>query len=140
VQIAPSPTPASCALVAQWKLDPTFAAIVARLRERFLEETGLELEIISGFRSSDQQAQLILAGSGAPQDLSNHTLCPAHAVDVWFGTIPTAALKWTLGRLALEFGLRWGGCDPSREGCINQDSGMPQDWNHLDDGPRSEKG
>lgn len=119
-------------------MDESFAQKVAKVQYDFERETNIRLDIISGFRDAEKQAELIEMGTGAPVNLSNHTLCPAHAVDVWPATLPTAMVKATLGRIVVFNGLRWGGCNPGTPGCFDE-SGIAKDWNHIDDGPASLK-
>ncbi len=105
---------------------------VVRVAFAFKNETGRDMKIISGHRSIEKQMELKRQGRPAADPLvSNHTSCPATAVDVRIGFAPTRVLKATLGRLAVAEGLRWGGGSPVDSG------GIPSDWNHLDLGPRS---
>lgn len=64
--------------------------------------------------------------------MSNHTSCPATAIDVSIGFAPTNVLKATLGRVGILAGLRWGGGSP-----VDRQTGIPSDWNHFDIGPRA---
>lgn len=121
-----------CSLSTRWLVREDVMRKVARVAARFLQETGRELWIISGHRSDAEQRELARKGRpAAAVDLSNHTSCPATAVDVSLGFAPTRVLKATFGRIAIEEGLRWGGGSPVDEG------GIPSDWNHVDIGPRS---
>lgn len=105
---------------------------VARMATRFKLETGRSVSIISGYRSPEKQRELKRQGRpAAPVDVSNHTSCPATAVDVRIGLAPTNVMKAILGRIAVEEGLRWGGGSP-----VNPETGIPSDWNHFDVGPR----
>lgn len=119
-------------------LDQAFALTVAHVLLQLQRETGVPWVVISGYRSPEKQEELITRGRGAPQDLSNHTSCPAFAVDVWpRGLVPVTSVRWALGRIATMHGLRWGGCDAGVPGCIDENTGIPQDWNHLDTGRRA---
>lgn len=142
-ELAPSSSPLlelRCELESKYKLDRAFAYKVALTLMQLKRETGVRWDILSGYRDAEHQQELIDAGRGAAISLSNHTLCPAHAVDVWPRTLPVRVHKLALLRVATFNGLRVGGCHPSQHGCIDPDTGIPQDWNHLDDGPRAEKG
>lgn len=124
-------TDEACALADRWKLDWDLAAAVATVGALFRQETGQPFEVISGFRTRAEQEELIRSGRpAAPVHRSNHTVCPARAVDLWIGLAPTRPVKAILGRIAFEQGLRWGGGSPVDSG------GIPSDWNHLDLGPR----
>lgn len=128
-----------CRFAREWKLDLPFALKVAAVAWQFERETSMSLRILSGHRTIERQLELEQEGKGARPDLSNHTLCPAHAVDVWPSGPAVPSVRATLGRIAVFEGLRWGGCQPDVAGCIDPDTLMPQDWNHLDDGPRAFK-
>ena len=92
------------------------------------------LQITSGYRSPARQEELGREGyPTAPVHLSNHTVCPARAVDVAIVgvAVVTDEHKWALGAAAQAEGLRWGGGSP-----VNPQTGIPSDWVHLDLGPR----
>ncbi len=94
-------------------------------------EMGRPARIISGFRTDVEQIALGRAGRPAVHpSISNHTVCPARAVDISLGLGPTRAMKATLGRIGVFNGLRWGGGSPVDTG------GLPSDWQHFDLGPR----
>jgi len=98
----------------------------------FALETGRDPEIISGYRTAKEQADLGRRGRPtAPDDLSTHRSCPATGVDVSLGFLPTRVMKAIWGRIVTMNGLRWGG------GGAVDDGGIPQDWGHVDMGPRS---
>lgn len=120
-----------CDITTRWRVDPNLAQRLAVVGFRFETETGRELFILSGFRTPEEQRELERQGRPtAPVDRSNHTICPARAADVWAPGL-TDAMKATLGRIAIEAGLRWGGGSP-----VDPQTGIPSDWNHLDLGPR----
>lgn len=120
-------------LIQAWQITPELAQKVCRVQNRFEAETGRPLEVISGYRSAQEQRQLEREGRpAAPVELSNHTICPARAVDVRIEGFPARSLKIVLGRIATEEGLRWGGGSPIEDG-------IPLDWNHLDLGPRQDQ-
>lgn len=115
-------------------LDPGFALRVARTIIEFDEETRTPISIISGHRTDAEQNQLIKQGRpAAPVGASNHTSCPATAVDLRISGIPVNVQKAILGRIAVFNGLRWGGGSP-----VDPETGIPSDWNHLDMGPRQQ--
>lgn len=122
---------ATCKLAKTWAVDPRVLQRAMKVAARFEAETGRKMYIISGFRTVASQIALKQAGRPAADPrLSNHTSCPATAVDVTIGFQPTKILKATMGRIAVEEGLRWGGGSP-----VGSD-GIPSDWNHFDVGPR----
>lgn len=90
------------------------------------------LQIISGFRTAEQQQELIAAGRGAALDRSTHTSCPATGADVWPLVAVAPQIQIEFGRVARLVGLRWGGGS-----AVNPDTGIPSDWNHVDLGPRA---
>ena len=123
----------ACDLLENWRLDPVLARKVAATLIDFRRETGRSIEVISGFRTDQEQRALSRRGRpAAPIHLSNHTICPARAVDIRIGGIPTTAVKETFGRIAELNGLRWGGGSPKDP--MNEI--LPTDWPHLDLGPR----
>jgi len=119
-------------LVRVWSLDRLLAVRICRVIRRFERESGIRLEVISGYRTAEEQQSLTRAGRPtAPPGKSTHTTCPATGVDVKPWTFPTREIKILLGRIGMEEGLRWGGGSaPDSSGII------PQDWNHFDLGPR----
>lgn len=105
------------------------AIVMARLFHSF---TGRDLNIISGYRDPRKQEALRERGRPAADPaVSNHTVCPARALDFW---VPGASLsnpiKIEFGRAAQGAGFRWGGGSPL------DSNGIPSDWNHVDLGPR----
>ena len=86
---------------------------------------------MSGYRTREEQELLELEGRPAAEDrLSTHRSCPATGADL---RLPIAADDYTqaeLGRLVYLAGMRWGGGSPKNE------LGIPEDWNHVDLGPR----
>lgn len=125
------PTPAE--ICDRWQVSPTLAFRVSGALTALEFFSGLEWRIISGFRTPEEQEELIRQGRpAAPVNLSNHTACPALAVDIEVASFPTDSLKAMVGDVAAQYQLRWGGGSPPDE------NGIPLDWNHLDLGPRSE--
>jgi len=122
-----------CSLAERWGVDvDTMRRVWLSAEDYELETGGRRVQIISGFRT--QQQQLSLGRSGrptAPDDRSTHRSCPATGVDVSLGLLPSNFLKATWGRIALVNGLRWGG-----GGRVDPDTGIPLDWPHVDRGPR----
>lgn len=99
--------------------------------ELFFLETRQDVEIISGYRTREEQRRLHRTGRpAAPDEVSTHRSCPATGVDVRLGFAPTRIQKATWGRMAVMNGLRWGG------GGAVDDGGIPLDWGHIDRGPR----
>lgn len=121
-----------CELSRRWLVREDVTHKVVRMANLYTAETGQTVRIISGYRSPEKQRQLARQGRPAASvDLSNHTSCPATAVDVSLGFAPTDVQKAILGRISRTVGLRWGGGSPINE------KGIPSDWNHFDLGPRS---
>jgi hypothetical protein len=104
---------------------------MARLMNEFEFATKRNIRIISGFRTDKEQEELIRQGRlAAPVDVSNHTICPAQAVDISLGFAPSLIHKRYLGMFAVKHGIRWGG------GSRMDDDLVPLDWQHFDLGPR----
>jgi len=123
----------ACNLASRWGIDGTLARAVAEATPEVRNETGRYLNVISGFRSDEKQRQLLREGkTNLGPEQSNHTRCPATAVDVLIGAAPTNVQKALLGRVMVFHGLRWGGGSP-----VDPETGIPSDWNHFDLGPRS---
>lgn len=100
-----------CTTALRWKISLDLAYRLDELQGWGFDNLGLlfpGLYIISGFRSSDEQ---LLVNPFAP--LSQHTVCPALAVDVRVGTVPASLTEpQTFSALGLAwegFGGRWGG-------------------------------
>ena len=117
----------------QWGVSGEVACRAIRMAELFRQYAGRDLTIISGYRSREEQIALRERGRpAADPDLSNHTTCPARALDFYVpGGALSNTLKLAFGRAAQEAGFRWGGGSP-----LN-DVGIPSDWNHVDLGPRN---
>ncbi len=121
-----------CLLALEWGLDVTFAVGVAAVIREFELHTSHGLEVISGFRTDRQQRDLGRRGRpAAPVDVSNHTRCPATAVDFRIIGFATDQTKTALGEFATFNGLRWGGGS-----AVDPQTGIPSDWPHVDTGPR----
>lgn len=128
-RIGPNSDP--CEIARRWLVRQDVIERVVRGAHQFKAETGRDVEIISGYRSPEKQRALKAQGRpAADPDVSNHTSCPATAVDLRIGFAPTRAMKATLGRVMSMEGLRWGG------GSKPDSGGIPSDWNHFDMGPR----
>jgi len=120
-----------CAIATRWRVVYDLVRRLVLSAEDFWEETRGDVQIISGYRTALEQAQLGRAGRpAAPDDLSTHRTCPATGVDVSLGFAPTRIQKATWGRIVVMNGLRWGG------GGAVDDGGIPIDWGHVDLGPR----
>ena len=135
-----------CALSERWVISPGIGEGLILLGEAFkfdprlrtiLRVSGTTLKIISGFRTIQEQLRLAQEGRpAAPPSLSTHTSCPATGVDLRieghmnpFGNAQDLEIWSIVGRMAEQFGMRWGGGSPIR-------SGIPSDFNHFDLGPR----
>lgn len=116
-----------CDIITRWKVTPEVAARALLLARA----APFSVSIISGYRSPERQRELADAGRpAAPVDVSNHTRCPATALDWRVGVTVTDSVKAEFGRAAVFAGFRWGGGSPVDE------NGIPSDWNHVDLGPR----
>jgi len=122
---------AVCQLAARWRIAPALAYKLASMQERI---PGVRLQIISGFRTRDEQVALGRAGRPtADPDVSTHTSCPATGADLRFSDLsPGNVEKAMFGEAATASGLRWGGGSP-----VDPATGIPSDWNHVDLGPRT---
>lgn len=121
-----------CAVSRRWRVRLDVVERILRMARLFEGETGRPVTIISGYRSPEKQRALRRQGRPAADPArSTHTSCPATGMDVTIGIAPTRVLKATLGRIAFEAGLRWGGGSRADSG------GIPSDWNHFDVGPRA---
>lgn len=104
----------ACGLARRWVLDPTLAAMLVRLEaeaRRQFDAGGIRwpgLRIISGFRTSEHQAQLNPAVTQ-----SYHTRCPSLAADLRLGADPPVGdltnIWAILGGIWELMGGRWGG-------------------------------
>jgi uncharacterized protein YcbK (DUF882 family) len=129
--------PEECALIGEkWLLDPRLAQRVAVVMHEWRKETHIGIEVISGYRTVEEQRELIRRGRpAADPSVSTHTSCPSTGVDVRINGLMTRLMKARFLRIARMAGLRVGGndyCTPST--C--DDIGIPNDWNHLDLGRR----
>jgi hypothetical protein len=116
-----------CELAARWRIHPKLASGVVRM----VPELPFQIQVISGFRTLEEQQALITEGRGAALDKSTHVTCPATGVDLWPILAVTDVVKATLGAAGTYAGLRWGGGSPP-----DSKTGIPSDWNHFDLGPR----
>ncbi len=120
-----------CELAERWKVSPDTMRRVAEAAEDVYEQIRMEVQIISGYRTRNEQAALRRAGRPVALDsVSTHRTCPATGVDISLGFASTDAQKLTWGLAATTRGLRWGG------GSKVDDRGIPLDWGHVDRGPR----
>lgn len=123
-----TPVTDPCDIVRRWTVEWEVAARLTTMAGM----VPFDLSIISGYRSPQQQRELREQGRpAAPVELSNHTACPARAVDMRISVTPTRSAKAEFGRAAVMAGFRWGGGSPV------DDAGIPSDWNHLDLGRRT---
>jgi len=118
-----------CTFRDRWLISSDLAVRLTILQERF----PLPLWIISGYRTRAEQEQLEREGRpAAPFDQSTHTSCPATGADLSIGLTPqTDLVKAQFGVEVRLSGLRWGGGGP-----VDRETGIPEDWNHVDLGPR----
>lgn len=117
-----------CDFASRWRIDLALALALQRLAGHL----PFTIRMISGWRTAEQQADLIAHGPGAPDYLSTHRSCPATGADLAVdGVSVTTAVKRQLGQVAVMVGLRWGGGSP--EGA---DGTHGVEWNHVDLGPR----
>jgi len=121
----------ACVLAQRWGVDLDTMTRVVQSAEDYFQETRTDPDIISGFRTRQEQRHLSRTGRpAAPDELSTHRSCPATGVDVSLGFAPTRVQKAIWGRIVTLNGLRWGGGGEVDEG------GIPLDWGHVDRGPR----
>ena len=117
-----------CAFAEKWRIAGVLATKLVCVAERL----PFGIKIISGYRTAAKQRELENAGRPtAPDHLSTHRSCPATGVDVLPVIAVSRVVKATLGEAAVICGLRWGGGSP-----VDEETGIPSDWNHLDLGPR----
>ncbi len=122
-----------CDIASRWFVEPVVMAAVIFAAEDFEAQTGRTVFILSGWRSEAEQRRLGRQGRPtAPDAVSTHRSCLATGVDVDIGFLPSDLMKVVLGTAAVFRGLRWGGGSP-----VDPTTGIPSDWNHLDNGPRS---
>lgn len=127
----PSDPAAVCQLATRWRIAVPLSEGLARMQESM---PGVQLQITSGFRSREEQIALRDAGRPAiDPKVSTHCSCPATGADLSFSNLsPGNVEKAYFGAAATAAGLRWGGGSP-----VDPSTGIPQDWNHVDLGPRS---
>lgn len=118
-----------CATCSRWTISLELAVKVYLLARAL----PFPVSIISGHRTAEEQRALANQGAtAAPVDLSNHTSCPATAVDLR-PSVPviTDEVKRAIGRAAERVGLRWGGGAQRIDGIP-----VGNEWRHVDLGPR----
>lgn len=121
-----------CELARKWTLSQSLALALVQMDEHTRTYFGFGLKIISGHRSI--QTQKLLKEQGRPAadpEVSTHTSCPATGADLFPTVMVTRVVKAQLGAAARYAGLRWGGGSPQ-----DPETGIPSDWNHVDEGPR----
>lgn len=118
----------TCDLIARWGIHPELAQKLRLLADRI----PYPLQIISGYRTAEEQQRLREEGRPAARDdQSTHRTCLATGADIWPPDVTaTDPIKAYLGFTAVQVGLRWGGGSPKSQ------VGIPSDWNHFDLGPR----
>jgi len=121
-----------CDISVRWLLDQRFAQKLVLSADDFTRETGREVRIISGYRTREEQVALGKSGRPtAPDRLSTHRSCPATGADIQLGFLPVQTHKHIWGRILFMNGLRFGGGSP-----VVEETGLPEDWQHVDAGPR----
>jgi len=121
-----------CEISSTWGIDERLAKRIVGAADLFLMLQRAPVWVISGYRTSYEQASLGRLGRPtAPVGRSTHTTCPATGVDISLGTLPSMERKRLWGTLVQLDGLRWGG------GSAVDDHGIPSDWQHADLGPRA---
>jgi len=127
-----------CALSERWGVDPDVMRRVQLSADLYRQETALDVQIISGFRTAAEQRSLSRAGRPTALDsLSTHRSCPATGVDISLGFGTTRIQKAIWGRIVVMNGLRWGGCSDRPGVPCPVEGGIPVDWQHVDRGPRA---
>lgn len=116
-----------CLLAQRWTISEELAHKLLCLASR----VPFQIQIISGYRTANEQEKLIRDGRGAPEDRSTHRSCPATGADLWPLVAVTTNVKGYIGAACTVCQLRWGG------GSKLDEYGMPSDWNHVDLGPRA---
>jgi len=121
-----------CDLVQRWLVEPETMSKVILAAQDYKAATALDVFIISGHRTKEEQTRLGRQGRPtAPDELSTHRSCLATGVDIDLGFLVQGPLKVAWGTAAVGRGLRWGGGSP-----IDPTTGIPSDWPHVDVGPR----
>lgn len=125
---------ASCKLQEDFLLSPTLADRLEKTMEEWETQTMIGIRVISGYRTEKQQDDLRRRGRPtAPPGTSTHTTCPSTGADIRITGFVTNKMKWRFGTIVRMNGLRWGG--GSRP---NPETLIPEDWNHVDLGPRGQ--
>jgi len=123
----------TCELAGRWLVDPE---VMRRARNAAMQmefHTGRKVWIISGMRTPAEQDALRRQGRlTAVNSRSTHLSCPATGIDVDLGFGVTNVIKASWGLFVINEGLRWGGGS-----AIDRSTGIPEDWNHIDRGPRN---
>lgn len=124
-----------CQLVDRWGITYSLALKLSRMAEQL----PFGISIISGARTKESQDQLTRQGRPTADwnrtthaDTDEHG-CPrlATGADLRTAVAPVASVQATFGQAATLAGLRWGGSSP-----VDPNTGIPSDWNHVDEGPR----
>lgn len=126
-----------CRLSEKWKIEPLLAIKIVKVSAR----VPFAFQIISGYRSDQAQRELLAQPDSAAAAVtkSNHTICPARAVDVRIlgdEILATRELRAgahaAFGQAAMAEGLRWGGFF-TPHGPLGYNE---KEWNHVDLGSR----
>lgn len=120
-----------CVLSSTWGVEQEVMRRVFRAAQLYTNFTRSPVWIISGARTRMEQLQLGRSGRPtAPDSVSTHRTCPATGVDISLGVFPSRDKKLFWGQMVESNGLRWGG------GSSLDPDGIPEDWQHVDRGPR----
>ena len=119
-----------CELSHRWMIAYSLALKLYHVASR----CPFPLSIISGYRTPEHQLQLMNDPDrpAIHPDISTHCDCPATGADLWPGIAITRVVKAEFGKAVVISGLRWGGGSP-----VDPATGIPSDWNHVDQGPRT---
>jgi len=121
-----------CVLSGIWGVEQSVMSRVFRAAELYENFTRSPVWIISGFRTRFEQMNLGRQGRPtAADDRSTHRTCPATGLDISLGSLPSTEKKRFWGQMVEVNGLRWGG------GSQRDERGIPEDWQHVDSGPRA---
>lgn len=140
----PNDRAAWCKLAVRWKIVPELAYRLSIMAAA----CPFGLNIISGYRTAEKQAELEREGRPtAPDALSTHRSCPATGADLLPVNVETSSnvVRASFGAAAVRAGLRWGGGSELTYTKLPANAkpppgwkpvGIPKDWNHVDLGPR----
>ena len=134
--IPPNPTTEHlCSIAQRWGITYSLAVSLATMAGQL----PFGIQIISGSRTKASQDELTRQGRPtAAWDRTTHAdaepdgcLRLATGADLMPLVAAVPMVKAHLGTAAVFSGLRWGGGSS-----IDPETGIPSDWNHVDQGPR----